>query len=106
MGWKQRNLAEKLGLGTSTVGMWCSGKSTPPYEVVIELIKLGITPEELFGDEINEILKAYYLKADNHQLPKDFDNDSFREGMAKSNRPLTKEEIVEMVLEMKSKGEI
>lgn len=80
--------------------------------MVVELIKLGITPEELFGEEISEILKAYYLNADNPQLPKEFDNDDFREGVSKcvrppiKERPLTKDEIVAMILEMKSRGDI
>lgn len=52
MGWTQKDLADKLGVGTSTVGMWCLGKSTPAYAIIVELFRLGITPEELFGDDI------------------------------------------------------
>ena len=51
-GWKQRELAQKLDVGTSTVGMWCTGKSTPPYDVISKLIELGISPVELFGEEL------------------------------------------------------
>ncbi len=105
-GWRQKDLAERLGLGTSTVGMWCSGKSNPPYEVIVELIKLGITPEELFGDEINEQLKAFYLSVSNPQLPSRVDNKEFREGMAKSDHPLTREEVIDLFKELSSKGEI
>ena len=47
MGWTQKDLAQKLDVGTSTVGMWCVGKSTPAYSVMIELFKLGMTPEEM-----------------------------------------------------------
>ena len=52
MGWGQKDLAERLGVVTSTVGMWCAGKSTPAYAVIVELIKLGMTPEEMFGKEL------------------------------------------------------
>lgn len=55
MGWTQKDLAQKLDVGTSTVGMWCVGKSTPAYSVMIELFKLGMTPEEMFGAEIAKI---------------------------------------------------
>lgn len=51
MGWKQKDLAEKLGIGTSTVGMWCIGKSTPAYEILEELIHLGMTLPEMFGED-------------------------------------------------------
>lgn len=111
-GWRQRDLAERLGLGTSTVGMWCSGKSTPPYDVVVKLINLGITPEELFGEEINEKLKAYYLNPRNPQVPANFDNEAFRggiesaKGIDSANRPMTKEEIIQMIMDLKAKGEI
>lgn len=50
-GWKQRELAERLNVGTSTVGMWCTGKSTPPYDVILKLIDLGISPAELLGED-------------------------------------------------------
>lgn len=55
MGWGQKELAEKLGIGTSTVGMWCVGKSTPAYAVIVELLKLGMTPAEMFGDDIAKL---------------------------------------------------
>lgn len=51
MGWGQKDLAEKLNCSTSTVGMWCVGKSYPSYSVIIQLFELGITPKELFGDK-------------------------------------------------------
>lgn len=112
MGWKQRHLAERLGLGTSTVGMWCSGASTPPYDVVVKLIDLGITPEELFGEEISEKLKAYYLNPKDPKVPAKFDNATFREGVDSVNgvdsatKPLTSDEIVQIVMKMKAEGKI
>lgn len=55
MGWAQKDLAERLNVGTSTVGMWCTGKSTPAYSVIVELFKLGMTPSEMFGDDIAKL---------------------------------------------------
>lgn len=51
MGWKQDQLAERLGVGTSTVGMWCSGKSFPHYKELVKLLRLGMTFCEMFGEE-------------------------------------------------------
>lgn len=51
--WSQKDLAERLGVTTSAVGMWCIGKATPSYAIILELIKLGMTPLELFGEEFS-----------------------------------------------------
>lgn len=64
MNWGQKDLAERLEIGTSTVGMWCLGKSTPSYAVIEKLFRLGITPRELFGEEIDEIIKESYHSVD------------------------------------------
>ena len=55
-GWVQKELAKRLNIATSTVGMWCTGKSTPSYDVIVDLIKLGLMSSELFGPEISELL--------------------------------------------------
>ena len=34
--------------------MWCTGKSTPPYDVILKLIDLGISPAELLGDDYSQ----------------------------------------------------
>ena len=64
MNWGQKDLAERIEIGTSTVGMWCLGKSTPSYAVIEKLFRLGITPRELFGEEIDEIIKECYRGVD------------------------------------------
>ena len=58
MGWGQKDLAERLHLSTSTVGMWCIGKTAPSYSVIVELVKLGMNLEELFGPELAEMFKS------------------------------------------------
>lgn len=49
MSWDQKDLARRLEIGTSTVGMWCIGKSTPKNKSIEKLLLLGATPTELFG---------------------------------------------------------
>lgn len=53
---KQRQLAEMLKKDVSTVGCWCSGKNVPSYVMQAELIKLGVTAQEMFGDELGTLL--------------------------------------------------
>jgi len=50
-GWIQADLANKLGCSKSTVAMWSNGANSPPYSVIVKLIELGATLEELFGKE-------------------------------------------------------
>lgn len=63
MGWNQNDLARRLEIGTSTVGMWCIGKSTPKNKSLEKLLLLGATPTELFGPKIDEILRNYYIQS-------------------------------------------
>ena len=71
-----------------------------------KLLEIGMTPKELFGEKIDELIKSYYLSSKNPQLPKNFDNKEFREGLALANKPMTKDEIIAVVMEMKAKGKI
>lgn len=56
MGWVQRELSQKLECSQSTVAMWSSGKNAPPYPVILKLIELGATKEELFGEKHSRLL--------------------------------------------------
>lgn len=48
----QKNLAEKLGVGQSTVAMWESGAQMPRADKLPEIAKiLGCTIDELFEDQ-------------------------------------------------------
>lgn len=69
MGWKQKDLAQRVGVGTSAVGMWCTGKSFPTYESIQKLIDLGITADELLGRSLFEKL----LKNSGYEQPEEFD---------------------------------
>lgn len=48
----QRELAGKLGCSLSLVGMYGSGRIVPSYEKCAELLSLGMTVSELFGEEV------------------------------------------------------
>lgn len=76
-----------------------------------------MTPRELFGEEIDEMLKAYYLNPRNPQVPSGFGSGGFMEGVDvannqdankrnDANRPMTKEEIVQMIMDLKAEGKI
>lgn len=95
-GWKQRELAQRLNIGTSTVGMWCTGKSTPSYDVIVKLFKLGVTMEELFGEEIGKLVKNHYLSS--------LGNSEFHEGLDFGNKPITKNEALALIKDLKEKG--
>lgn len=46
----QKEFADKLGLGTSTVNQWARGKREPTYDMLIRICCiLDITPNELLG---------------------------------------------------------
>lgn len=87
--WAQKDLAERLNVATSTVGMWCTGKSTPAYAVIVELLKLGMTIEELFGKEIADMVLK---NSGNDIMEKGYDSPEFRKG------------VEETIADMKARG--
>ena len=99
-GWVQRDLAERLGIGTSTVGMWCSGKSKPSKEMIVKLLELGVTPKDLFGEKIDYWLRKFY----NEEFKSK--NNEFSEGMQIAQKPMTREEVIALFKLMKERGEI
>lgn len=58
MGWKQEDLAKALGSKQSRVSNWNTGVASPRYNEILKLIDLGVTIEELFGDDVAEKLKS------------------------------------------------
>lgn len=52
MGFSQKQLGEKLGVGQSTVAMWENGKNSPPYAMLLLLSEVfGISIAALTGEE-------------------------------------------------------
>lgn len=45
----QNDLANALGVIQANVSSWESGRSYPGFKIIIKLLQLGITVEELFG---------------------------------------------------------
>lgn len=85
MKWGQKDLAKRLEIGTSTVGMWCVNKSTPSYAVIEKLLDMGMTIRELFGDEIDAKVRAQYLEGlPPAGVPKEFDTPEFQAGVRKA----------------------
>ena len=56
-GLSQRRLAQKIGTVNATVFNWCIGYTEPSVRNVSELIKAGMSAEEIFGPEIATMLK-------------------------------------------------
>ncbi|WP_308602609.1 helix-turn-helix transcriptional regulator [uncultured Fibrobacter sp.] len=50
----QTELANKLGLTQAAVSAWNSGARNPTYEICAQLLSMGMTIEELFGENIAE----------------------------------------------------
>lgn len=46
---KQDELAARLGVSDQTVSNWVKGKSFPVHQTEYELMRMGMTVEELFG---------------------------------------------------------
>lgn len=53
---KQREVAEILGISTGVAGHWAVGRAFPKFEKIPDLIRAGMTAQELFGDETANIL--------------------------------------------------
>lgn len=85
MGWGQKDLANRLEIATSTVGMWCVNKSTPSYSVIEKLLKMGMTIKELFGEEVDAMVRSQYLDGITAaQVTNEFDTPEFRAGVRKA----------------------
>ena len=56
--WTLEDLANRLFEkgGTSRVGNWSAGTSSPRYGAILKLIELGITAEELLGKDHADLL--------------------------------------------------
>lgn len=57
IGWRQEDLAERLGSKQSRVSNWNTGTASPRYNEILKLIDLGANLDELFGDEYAKKLK-------------------------------------------------
>lgn len=105
-GWRQKDLAERLDIGTSTVGMWCTGKSTPYLEVAEKLLKLGMTIKEMFGEEIDAAIRKAYMDDIRPEAADDKDavNGVERAFAEMKARGLIKDEVAKEIADLRAKG--
>ena len=52
----QTELATKLGLTQSAISSWNAGVRSHTYETCIDLLKMGMSIAELFGDDIASLV--------------------------------------------------
>lgn len=64
---KQREVAAAIGASTGLIGIWATGRSVPSYEKLAKLIELGMTAQEMFGEELGNLL----VKNSNPERPAD-----------------------------------
>lgn len=69
-GIKQNRLAEMIDTSPANVNKWVNGEGFPSYELCLKLLKIGVTIEELFGIEYQ-------------QVPNETTDDEFRERVRK-----------------------
>lgn len=57
LGYKSKaDFAKSIGKSQSAISVWESGEHGPTYEMCGELLKLGMTIRELFGDEVADAM--------------------------------------------------
>ena len=58
----QTELAEVLDVHQSAVSQYVSGKSGVVFDKVEKLVELGITPEELFGENVGKKMREAIIR--------------------------------------------
>ena len=78
---KQKDAAAAVGASMGLIGTWASKKAVPSYEKIAKLIELGITAQELFGEEIGSKL----VQNSAPSIPPELSNDpDFQKGLQQS----------------------
>ena len=60
----QQELADKLGMSQGAVSAWGSGTRSPRYEDCVRLLQMGMTVEELFGEDAAKSVAVSNFKID------------------------------------------
>lgn len=55
---KQEELASILGLSQSAISAWNAGTNAPKHRTCVQLLKMGMTFRELFGEDFPDITLA------------------------------------------------
>lgn len=53
---KQREVAAAVEASLGLIGNWATGRATPSYDKLAKLIELGMTAQEMFGEELGDTL--------------------------------------------------
>lgn len=69
----QDELAEKLGLGQSAISAWNAGTNAPKHKTCVQLLKMGMTFRELFGDDFPDITLSQ-MKALSAGIKENYEN--------------------------------
>lgn len=48
---------------SSLIAAYEKGRSDPSFEMVNKLLKLGMSPLEIFGKEIDDLIRRYYIES-------------------------------------------
>jgi len=48
----QAEFADKMGYSKTLIQAWVSGRATPSYDKIIELVNEGISANELFNEDV------------------------------------------------------
>lgn len=54
----QTELAKMLGISQAAISSWNSGVRSPTHETCVQLLKMGMTFRELFGEDFPDITLA------------------------------------------------
>ena len=83
-GMRKADLCRALGMDStsSLMSSYEKGRSDPSYDKCEKLIRLGITVQELFGEELGNLLLENSLQVKPQSPPPEFLNDpKFQEGV-------------------------
>jgi transcriptional regulator with XRE-family HTH domain len=69
-GLTHREVAEKLNCSTALVSSWATNRIQPSFEKIVQLIDLGLTTSELFGEKA-KILSENAVRAGLMESPEE-----------------------------------
>lgn len=102
------DVLRKLGRDpkSSLLSAYQSGASLPSFDMTLKLLKLGMTIKEMFGEEIDAIVRKAYM---DEVRPEAVDSNDAVNGVERAfaemkARGLIKEEVAKEIAAMRSKG--
>ena len=86
-------LCRKIGIDpkSSLLSAYEKGRSCPSYEICVELLKAGMTVEELFGVEYKKMHQEFVVPTSTQEI---FDSPEFQIGMKNAIEKLKKDGLI------------